>query len=145
MEKSAQGSCIHKKGNPGILKLTNLKMYLANCYIQMSRCTVTNKNNNKSFSYLYNYASTSLSCAGIQRWKSVSFRCWAAINLVGEMSNEEQDTPPPTLPTLFLPHCVKSSAWVIICVFHARLLQCRHTETLGVRLIYYFIYSSHLY
>ena len=79
--------------------------------------------------------------------ESVSFRCWAAINLVGEiskrsrtphplpyppfsfltvwrvlhpfsfltmwrvllMSNEEQDTPPPTLPTLFLPHCVKSS------------------------------------
>ena len=26
------------------------------------------------------------------------------------MSNEEQDTPPTTLPTLFLPHCVKSSA-----------------------------------
>ena len=55
------------------------------------------------------YASTSLSCAGIQQWKSVSFCCWAAINLVGEMSNEEQDTLPPTLPTLFLPHCVESS------------------------------------
>ena len=26
------------------------------------------------------YAGTSLSCAGIQRWKSVSFRCWVAIN-----------------------------------------------------------------
>ena len=51
------------------------------------------------------------------------------------MSNEELDTLPPTLPTLFLPHCVKSSAWVIICVFHARLLQCRHTETPGVRLV----------
>ena len=61
---------------------------------------------------------------------------------------EEQDTPPPTLPTLFLPHCVKSStslflphcvkssAWVIICVFHAYLLQCWHTETLGVWLVF---------
>ena len=55
------------------------------------------------------YASTSLSCAGIQQQKSVSFHCWAAINLVGEMSNEEQDTPSPTLSTIFLPHCVKSS------------------------------------
>ena len=55
--------------------------------------------------------------------------------------------PTPTLPTLFLPHCVKSStslflplcvkssAWVIICVFHAHLLQCWHTETPGVWLI----------
>ena len=58
---------------------------------------------------LSNYASTSLNCAGIQWWKSVLFCCWAAINLVGEMSNEEQDTPPPTLSTIFLPHCVKSS------------------------------------
>ena len=31
------------------------------------------------------YAATSLSCAGIQRMKSVSFHCWAAFNLVGEM------------------------------------------------------------
>ena len=54
----------------------------------------------------HNYAGTSLSCAGIQLWKSVSFCCWAAINLVGERS---KDTPPPTLPILFLPHCVKSS------------------------------------
>ena len=61
----------------------------------------------------HNYASTSLSCAGIQQWKSVSFRCWAAINLVGEMSNEEQDTQPPTLPTLFLPHSVKSSTYLL--------------------------------
>ena len=58
--------------------------------------------------YLF-YAGTSLSCAGIQQWKSVLFCCWAAINLVGKMSNEEQDTTPPTLLTLFLPHCVKSS------------------------------------
>ena len=43
------------------------------------------------------YAGTSLSCAGIQRWKSVSFHCWAAINLVGDMSNEEED-PHPTIP-----------------------------------------------
>ena len=59
----------------------------------------------------YYYASTSLSCTGIQQWKSVLFSCWASINLVGEMSNEEQDTPPPTLPTLFL--TVKSSASLV--------------------------------
>ena len=51
------------------------------------------------------------------------------------MSNEEQDNPPPTLPTLFLPHCVKSSAWVIICVFHTCLLQYWHTKPQGVWLI----------
>ena len=43
------------------------------------------------------YAGTSLSCAGIQRWKSVSFHCWAATNLVGEISNEEENTPPHPL------------------------------------------------
>ena len=51
------------------------------------------------------FAGTSLSCAGIQRWKSVLFSCWAAINLVGEMSNgEEEDTP-----LGFLPHCEEFS------------------------------------
>ena len=40
------------------------------------------------------YAGTSLCCDGIQRWKSVSFHCWAAINLVDEMSNEEEDVTP---------------------------------------------------
>ena len=58
--------------------------------------------------FTLHYASTSLSCAGIQWWQSVSFCCWAAINLVGEMSNEEQDTPLPYPPFSFL--TVKSSA-----------------------------------
>ena len=31
------------------------------------------------------YAGTSLSCAGIQQWKSVSFHCWTTFNLVGKM------------------------------------------------------------
>ena len=48
--------------------------------------------------FKYHYASTSLSCAGIQWWKSISFHFWAAINLVCEMSNEEEATPPPTKP-----------------------------------------------
>ena len=43
------------------------------------------------------YAGTSLSCAGIQRWKSVSFHCWTAKNLVGE-SRRRRMTPHP-LPT----------------------------------------------
>ena len=111
------------------------------------------------------YAGTSLSCAGIQRWKSVSFCCWAAINWLVRWAMRNRTphpyhtypfpsslceefyilacswwamksrTPHPTLPTLFLPHCVKSSAWVIICVFHACLLQSQHTETLRVWLI----------
>ena len=37
------------------------------------------------------YAGTSLSCAGIQQLKTVLFHCCAAINLVGDMSNEEED------------------------------------------------------
>ena len=45
----------------------------------------------------YYYAGTSLSCAGIQRWKSVSFHCWTAINLVGELRRRRK-TPHP-LPT----------------------------------------------
>ena len=44
------------------------------------------------------YAGTSLSCAGIQRWKSVSFHCWTAKNLVGE-SRRRRMTPTPTHPT----------------------------------------------
>ena len=44
-----------------------------------------------------NYAGTILSCAGIQRWKSVSFHCWTAKNLVGE-SRKRRMTPHP-LPT----------------------------------------------
>ena len=43
------------------------------------------------------YAGTSLSCAGIQRWKSVSFHCWTAINLVGELRRRRK-TPPHTHP-----------------------------------------------
>ena len=46
-------------------------------------------------SRLSSYAGTSLICAGIRQWKSVSFHCWAVINLVCEMSNEEE--PPYTL------------------------------------------------
>ena len=41
------------------------------------------------------YAGTTLSCAGIQQWKSGSFHCWAAINFVGDMNNEEEDPSPP--------------------------------------------------
>ena len=48
--------------------------------------------------FLHFYAGTSLSCAGIQWWKSVSFHCWAGINLVGDMSNEEDPTHHPTTP-----------------------------------------------
>ena len=45
------------------------------------------------------YASTSLSCAGIQQWKSVSFHCWTAKNLVGELRRRRMTPPPPTHPT----------------------------------------------
>ena len=107
----------------------------------------------------------SLSCAGIQRWKWVSFRCWAAINFVGEMSNEEEDTPPPPYPPLGFLLAVKNSASLLALCFLALggksltsdctwknieipemlklvhimnkniILQCRHTETPGVRLV----------
>ena len=46
----------------------------------------------------FDYAGTSLSRARIQRLKSVSFHRWAAINLVGDMSNEEEDPHPHPTP-----------------------------------------------
>ena len=48
------------------------------------------------FFLLIYYASTSLSCVGIQQWKSVLFHCWATMNLVGEMSSEEDPHYPLT-------------------------------------------------
>ena len=111
---------------------------------------------------VHDYAGTSLSCAGIQWWKSVSFHCWAAINLVGEISNEEEDTPPhPTPPTLshqelrvkwdeqwggdtppppHPPLVIRS--WVkwdeLVYIMNKNIIvQCRHTETPGVQLVGY--------
>ena len=104
------------------------------------------------------YAGTSLNCAGIQWWKSVSFHCWAAINLVSEMSNEEDDTPPHpplvirswelggmsneeedtrphTPPTLH--HQELRVKWDELVHIRNKsiILQCRHTETPGVLLV----------
>ena len=68
---------------------------------------------NLQIDFLKNYyAGTSLSCAGIQRWKSVSFRCWAAINLVGEMSKRSRTPHPlPYPPFSFL------TAWRVLHPF----------------------------
>ena len=52
------------------------------------------------------YAGTSLSCAGIQRWKSVSFHCWTAKNLVGE-SWRRRMTPTPYPPLNGHPELVR--------------------------------------
>ena len=105
------------------------------------------------------YAGTSLSCAGIQRWKSVSFHCWTAKNLVGELRRRRM-TPHPYQPTLtvrceefcilaFLPH---SELWrvlhsCLVFVYFGQVwwnitLQCRHTETPGVRLVW-LVYEVH--
>ena len=73
-----------------------------------------------SFSALSNlsvYAGTSLSCAGIQQWKSVSFCCWAAINLVGEMREEEQDTHP--YPTHPFPSSLCEEFYILACSWWA--------------------------
>ena len=70
------------------------------------------------FSWI-NYAGTSLSCAGIQRWKSVSFHCWTAINLVGELRRRRRRTSPPTHPHpnselwRVLHSCFPSSQWAV--------------------------------
>ena len=55
------------------------------------------------------YAGTSLNCAGIQRWKSVSFRCWAAINLVARWAMRSRTPHPLPYPPFSL-LTVKSSA-----------------------------------
>ena len=99
----------------------------------------------------YIYAGTSLSCAAIQWWKSVSFNYWTAINPVGEMSNEEEDTPPtlghqelrlkwdeqwggghPTPPTLG--HQELRLKWdeLVHIINKNIILQCQHTENPGV-------------
>ena len=44
--------------------------------------------------YVLFYAGTTFSCAGIQRWKSVLFHCWAAFNLVGEIRRKALPPPP---------------------------------------------------
>ena len=65
---------------------------------------------------LSNFAGTSLSCAGIQRWKSVSFHCWTAINLVGELRRRRRTpTPPHPHSELWrvLHSCFPSSQWAV--------------------------------
>ena len=46
------------------------------------------------------YGGTSLSCTGIHRWKSVSFHCWAVINLVCEDEQWGGGHSTPTPPIL---------------------------------------------
>ena len=52
------------------------------------------------------YAGTSLSCAGIQRWKSASFH-WTAKNLVGESRRRMTPHPLPTPPLNGHPELVR--------------------------------------
>ena len=57
---------------------------------------------------MFHYASTSLSCAGIQWWKSVLFLCWAGINLGGDIQwGGGHPTPYPT-------HPFPSSLWRVL-------------------------------
>ena len=83
------------------------------------------------------YAGISLSCAGIQWWKSVSFHCRAPINLVGKMSNEGGGHPPPTTPTLGYAELRVKWDELVHVMNKNIILQCRHTETPGVRLVFF--------